>query len=88
MTLTNDQVETLEKLTEHMSNIVQIQHHNPLVPLCRLFARMDKFNKAIELCEKNVEGENGWEIKATLYDTLAFMHAYGEDDNLVLNYHQ
>ncbi|CAF4981223.1 unnamed protein product, partial [Rotaria sp. Silwood1] len=88
LTLTNDQDETIEKLTIHMSRIIQIQRPNPVVPLCRLFARMGKYHKAIELCQKNVKSINEWEMEATLNDTLALMHADEEDEDLALHYHQ
>lgn len=88
LTPTNDQDETLEKLTKHMSKIIQIERPNPLVPLCRLFARMSEYKKAIELCQKYYLEENNWEIKATLYDTLALMKVDEGDDNAALHHHE
>jgi tetratricopeptide (TPR) repeat protein len=88
LTLTNDQDEMLEKLTIHMSKIIQMQRPNPLVPLCRLFARMGEYKKAVELCEKHATSENEWEMKATLYDTLALIQVDEDDENLALHYHQ
>lgn len=88
LTLTNDQDEMLGKLTTHMSKLIQMERPNPLVPLCRLFARMDEFKFAIELCEKYIDLEDGWEIQATLYDTLALVQVEEEENNLALRYHQ
>lgn len=62
LTPTNDQDETLEKLTKHMRKIIQIQRPKPLVPLCRLFARMNEYKKAIELCQKYHLEEDNWGI--------------------------
>ncbi|UJR24159.1 hypothetical protein I4U23_027125 [Adineta vaga] len=86
--LTNDQDETLAKLTIHMNKIIQLQRPNPLVPLCRLFVRMDEHKKAIELCENHIASENDWEMKATLYDTLAWINGEKENQELALEYHQ
>ncbi|CAF1300786.1 unnamed protein product [Adineta ricciae] len=86
--LTDDRDETLGRLTIHMSKIIQLQRPNPLVPLCRLFARMDECGKAIELCKKHIKSENDWEMRATLYDTLAWTNAEDEDDVSALENHQ
>lgn len=88
LTLTNDQDEILEKLTVHMSKIIQIERDNPLVPLCHLLARMNEYNKAIELCERHTKLENGWEIEATLYDTRAIIEVEKRRDDTALYYHE
>jgi tetratricopeptide (TPR) repeat protein len=88
LTCTTDQDETIENLTIHMRKIIQMQHQNPILPLCRLFARMGEYKKAAELCEKNLESEGGWEMQATLYDTLALMEADRGNDDSALYYHQ
>jgi tetratricopeptide (TPR) repeat protein len=49
---------------------------------------MGEYKKAAELCEKNLESEGGWEMQATLYDTLALMEADRGKDDSALYYHQ
>ncbi|CAF3369842.1 unnamed protein product [Rotaria sp. Silwood2] len=88
LVLTDDQDENLQKLTEHMHKIIQIEYRNPLVALCRLFARMGKYETASELCKKNGELENGWEMLATLFDTYGLMHANQRNDKNALHYHR
>lgn len=86
--LTDDRDEVLEKLTAHMSKIIHLQRPNPLVPLCRLFARMDEYMTAVELCEKHASSENDWEMKATLQDTLALIRVEASEEILALQCHE
>jgi len=88
LALTHDHDEILENLTIHMSKIIQMQHHNPLIPLCRLFARMDEYEEVAELCKQYISSENGWEMEATLYDTLALMYMNEERRNSALSCHK
>ena len=88
LTFTNDEDEVLKKLTAHTSKLIQIQRPNPLVPFCRLLARMDEYRKATELCEKYGQLEDEWEMKATLYDVYAWMYVEKDKNVLALSYHQ
>ena len=87
--LTNDQDENIDKFLGHFRKTIHLSRPNPLVPLCRLFARLGEYDKAVEICQNHLDSDGGWEIQATLCDTLALMHVEkNHRDQLILSYHQ
>ena len=87
--LTNDQDENINKFLGHIRKNIHLSRPNPLVSLCRLFARLGEYDKAVEICQNHLDSDGGWEIQATLCDTLALMHAEENyQDQLILQYHQ
>lgn len=88
LTLSSNEHKAMEQSAARIGKTIQIEHHNPVIPLYRLLARMGKYEKAIELCEKNTDYNKDWEIMATVFDIHGLMYADQKKDEAALFYYQ